>query len=80
MRLEAVDAQNPNQVALVRGPIALFAVGGIPSRIKRNQLLAATRVAASEDWQVTMDEGMLTMRPFASIMNENYRLYQTVEG
>jgi len=80
MRLEAVDAQNPNQVALVRGPIALFAVGGIPSRIKRNQLLAATRVAASEDWQVTTDEGMLTMRPFASIMNENYRLYQTVEG
>jgi uncharacterized protein len=80
MRLEAVDAQNPNQVALLHGPIALFAVGGIPSRIKRNQLLAATRVAASADWQVGTDEGMLVMRPFASIMNENYRLYQTVEG
>ena len=80
MRLEAVDAQNPNQVALMHGPIALFAVGGMPSRIKRNQLLAATQVAASADWQVTTDEGMLTMRPFASIMNENYRLYQTVEG
>ncbi len=80
MRLEAVDAQNPNQVALLHGPIALFAVGGIPSRIKRNQLLAATRVAASADWQVLTDEGMLVMRPFASIMNENYRLYQTVEG
>jgi uncharacterized protein len=80
MRLEAVDAQDPNQVALMHGPIALFAVGGIPSRIKRNQLLAATRVGASADWQVTTDEGMLTMRPFASIMNENYRLYQTVEG
>jgi len=80
MRLEAVDAQNPNQVALMHGPIALFAVGGIPSRIKRNQLLAATRVAASADWQVLTDEGTLVMRPFASIMNENYRLYQTVEG
>jgi DUF1680 family protein len=80
MRLEAVDAQNPNQVALMHGPITLFAVGSIPSRIKRNQLLAATRVAASTDWQVLTDEGTLTMRPFASIMNENYRLYQTVEG
>ena len=80
MRLEAVDAQNPNQVALMHGPIALFAVGGTPPRIKRNQLLAATRVAASADWQVLTDEGMLVMRPFASLMNENYRLYQTVEG
>jgi uncharacterized protein len=80
MRLEAVDAQNPNQVALMHGPITLFAVGGIPSRIKRNQLLAATHVAASADWQVLTDEGVLVMRPFASIMNENYHLYQTVEG
>jgi hypothetical protein len=79
-RLEAVDAQNPDQVALMHGPIALFAVGSIPSHIKRNQLLAASRVAASADWQVTTDEGTLTMRPFASIMNENYRLYQRVEG
>jgi hypothetical protein len=28
--LEAVDDQNPNNVALMRGPIALFAVGEIP--------------------------------------------------
>jgi DUF1680 family protein len=81
LRLEAVDAQNPNRVALMRGPIALFAVGAIPSRLRRDQLLAATRVArSSEDWQVRTDEGMLTLRPFASIMSEDYRLYQTIEG
>jgi uncharacterized protein len=79
--LEAIDPETPNRVALMHGPIALFAVGNMPSRIKRNQLLAATRVApSSEDWQVSTDNGTLTMRPFASIMSEEYRLYQTVEG
>jgi DUF1680 family protein len=81
LRLEAVDAQNPDRVALMHGPIALFAVGAIPSRIRRDQLLSATRVApSSEDWQVHTGEGTLTLRPFASIMSESYRLYQTVEG
>lgn len=81
LRLEAVDGQNLNRVALLHGPIALFAVGSMPSRIKRDQLLAATRVAPSaEDWLVRTDEGTFTLRPFASIMSENYRLYQTVEG
>ena len=81
LRLEAVDGQNLNRVALLHGPMALFAVGSMASRIKRDQLLAATRVPASaEDWRVRTDEGTFTLRPFASIMSENYRLYQTVEG
>jgi DUF1680 family protein len=81
LRLEAIDDKNPNRVALMRGPIALFGIGEIPSRITRNQLLAATRVAESgEDWLVRADRGNLTLRPFASIMSETYRLYQTVEG
>jgi hypothetical protein len=81
LRLEPVDAQNPNHVALMHGPIALFAVGNVSARIKRSQLLAATRVSpSSEDWQVSTNEGTLTMRPFASIMNESYRLYQMVES
>jgi DUF1680 family protein len=81
MRLEAVDAKTPNRVALMHGPIALFAVGPIPPRLKRDQLLSATRVApAGEDWQIQTDGGKLTLRPFASIMSEEYRLYQTVEG
>lgn len=81
MRLEAVDAKTPNRVALMHGPVALFAVGIIPPRLKRDQLLSATRVApAGEDWQIQTDGGKLTLRPFASIMSEEYRLYQTVEG
>jgi len=80
LRLEAVDAQNPNRVALMHGPIALFGVGRIPSRIKRDQLLAATRVSSSDDWEARTDDGTLTLRPFASIMSEEYRLYQIIES
>jgi uncharacterized protein len=79
--LEAVDDQNPNIVALLRGPIALFGVGDIPPRITRQQLLAATTIGqSSEDWVVQTDAGSLVLRPFASIMDESYRLYQRVEG
>ena len=81
LHLEAIDGQNPNRVALMRGPIALFGIGDIPSRITRNQLLAATRVAqSSDDWAVRTDGGSLTLRPFTSIMSEKYHLYQTVDG
>jgi hypothetical protein len=81
LRLEGVDGQNLNRVALLHGPIALFAVGSMASGMRRDQLLAAIRVATSaEDWQVRTDAGTFTLRPFASIMSEGYRLYQTVEG
>jgi len=81
LRLEAVDNENENRVALMHGPIALFGVGQIPSRITRKDLLAATRVSPSgSDWTVRTESGTLTLRPFASIMSENYRLYQTVVG
>ncbi|MGA8273277.1 MAG: beta-L-arabinofuranosidase domain-containing protein, partial [Candidatus Sulfotelmatobacter sp.] len=47
LRLEAVDDQNLNTVALLRGPVALFAVGDIPPKITRSQLLAATTASQS---------------------------------
>ena len=81
LRLQAVDRENANNVALVRGPVALFAVGKAPDRITRKQLLSATQVAASsDDWTVQTDSGVLTLRPFAAIMSEKYRLYNTVES
>jgi hypothetical protein len=81
MRLEAVDDQNPNNVALMRGPVALFAVGQIPSRITRKQLLAVERVSqSSDDWSTKTDTSTLTLRPFANIISEDYRLYHRVDG
>jgi hypothetical protein len=81
LRLEAIDQQNPNNVALMHGPVALFGVGEIPTRITRKQLLAASQVAqSSSDWSVRTDTGTLTLRPFASIMSEDYRLYHRVDS
>jgi DUF1680 family protein len=79
LSLEPVDSKNPDTVALLRGPIALFGVGNIPERITKKQLHAAAAYAqSSEDWIVKTDTSSLTLRPFASIMSEEYRLYQQV--
>lgn len=81
LRLEPIDSQNPNNVALMHGPVALFAVGEIPAHVTRKQLLSVSRVAGSlDDWSTRTDTGMLTLRPFASIMSEDYRLYLRVES
>jgi DUF1680 family protein len=81
LRLEAIDEQNKDNVALVRGPLALFAVGNIPRRITRPQLLAARAAASSsDDWKVDTDKGAMTLRPFAAIMSEQYRLYNRVNA
>ena len=78
LRLESIDTENPNTVALMYGPVALFAVGDLPSRITRAQLLAATQL--SEDFAVQSENTSFALRPFSAIMDESYRLYQQVEG
>lgn len=81
LRLEAVDPETPNTVALVRGPLALFATGAPAGKITRKQLLAASAASqSSEDWLVSADSVKWTLRPFSAIGDESYRLYQTVEG
>jgi DUF1680 family protein len=79
--LEAVDAQHPNLLAPVHGPLALFSVGAIPAKIGRQELLAASQISAgSTDWQAKTAAGTLTLRPFAAIQDEFYRLYLPVEA
>jgi hypothetical protein len=79
--LEAVDPQHLDLLATVHGPLALFSVGAIPSKISKQELLAASQVSAgSTDWQAKTAAGALTLRPFASIKDEHYRLYLKVEG
>ncbi len=79
LRLEAVDAQTPQLVALSHGPVALFAVGQLPASFTRAQLLAASAAgASSEDWIVQGDKRKVTLRPFAAIGDEDYQLYQNV--
>jgi hypothetical protein len=79
--LEAVDPQHPDLMAAVHGPLALFAVGAVPERVRKQELLTATQVSAgSTDWQTAGAEGRLNLRPFTAIQDEHYRLYLKVVG
>jgi hypothetical protein len=80
-QLASVDLQHPDLMALVHGPLALFAVGAIPEKISRQELLAATPAASgSPDWQARTAAGNVTLRPFTAIEDEHYRLYLKVQG
>jgi DUF1680 family protein len=79
--LEAVDPQHPDVVAPVNGPLALFAVGEIPGTLRRTELLGADQISSgSSTWHVKSDAGILTLKPFASISDEQYRLYNSVQA
>ena len=81
LRLQAVDAQTPQLVALIHGPQALFAVGNLSANFSRAQLLAASAIAgSSQDWIVKSDAGNVTFRPFGTVGNESYQLYQNVKA
>ena len=79
LRLQAVDPENPGVVALLRGPVAMFAVGNLPTNFTRAQLLAAVAAgSSSDDLIVSGDAEKITFRSFAAINDETYRLYQTL--
>jgi DUF1680 family protein len=79
--LEAVDPQHPDLMAVVHGPLALFAVGEVPTQLRKQDLLAVRQVASgSTDWQAKTASGAVAMRPFTAINDERYRLYLNVES
>jgi uncharacterized protein len=83
LRLEPIpyQQQGGERMALMYGPVALFAVGDLSAPVTKAQLLAADRVLkSSTDWTVATARKPLTMRPFATISDERYRLYQTMMG
>ena len=81
VRLLPVDPENPQIVAAVRGPVALFGVGKLPASITRGQLLSAKQVSASSsDLSFDAAEGKVVLRPFGNIKDETYRLYHKVDS
>jgi hypothetical protein len=81
MRLEAIDAQHTDTVALLRGPLVLMAVkedqaAPLP-KMTRAQLLAARRVTGRE-WQVASASGPVTMAPFTWLGSRPYTTYLQV--
>jgi DUF1680 family protein len=79
LRLQPIDLDHPNTVAMVRGPLVLFAVDGTPAPVSRQQLLAAERRPEEAAWRVTTSSGPLLFRAFSSINDEPYRTYLNVD-
>lgn len=77
LRLEAVDAEHSDLVALVRGPLVLFAVADSQPNFSRAELLRAKLAGnAAGDSVATDAEGKaIFMRPFMSIDRESYSTY-----
>lgn len=82
LRLEPVPAQggsgHPNTVALLYGPLVLFALRELgetgPVRLNRNALFQAARTAPAE-WKVMTANGPRTMVPFAEVGDRTYTTY-----
>ena len=75
LRLEPIDDHHQQTVALLYGPVALFAVEPSAATITQKQLLAAQRVGNSSTWEVATDSGKVRMLPYPDIKDETYRLY-----
>jgi uncharacterized protein len=77
LRLEPVDANHPNVVALLRGPLVLFAVADSQPSFDKSALLQARSTGNTNgDWIAQAADGSsISMRPFMNIDKENYSTY-----
>jgi len=82
LRLEMVDANHPNLVALVQGPLVLMAIADSRPTFDRQALLQA-RAANNErgDWTaISASGGDVAMRPFKKIDKESYSTYVQIRS
>jgi uncharacterized protein len=82
LRVEQVDANHPNFVALMQGPLVLFAVADSQPSFDKNGLLQAKPTNnAKGDWLATSADGStVTMRPFMNIDKESYSTYVVLKA
>jgi DUF1680 family protein len=79
LRLIPLDAQHPNLVALMRGPVALFAVLPAPVQFTSRQLLDAKQTASVTNHHIVATEtGAVHFSSYTAITDEHYRLYQQI--
>jgi hypothetical protein len=81
-RLERVDDEHPDTVALLAGPLVLMRIveaGATAPPLRRDSLLRAQRARnGGHEWQVATDTGAVKLKPFLDIDGEHYSAYQTV--
>jgi DUF1680 family protein len=81
LRLEAVDEKHPDLLAILQGPLALFAVGNRFLPFTRSELLSARQSSAgSAEWHISSGDGVQLFKPYFAINSETTRLYQPVSG
>jgi DUF1680 family protein len=79
LRLIPIDRNHAQTVALLHGPMALFAVGELNSQVTAAQPMAARQTSpGSTLWHVSAAGGTIPFKPYAAIGDEHYRLYHTV--
>jgi DUF1680 family protein len=76
-RLEAIDAQHPDTVALLVGPQVLFAVEESQPAITRAQLLAAKKMAEGL-WHIPTPNSPMKMVTFTTLEDQPYTTYLRV--
>jgi DUF1680 family protein len=82
LRLEPVDVQHPEYMALLRGPLVLFAVADSQPSFSRAELLRAKIVgnAAGDSVAGDINGKSISMRHFMSIDKESYSAYVLVKS
>jgi len=73
-RLEAIDAQHADTVALLVGPLVLFAITDPQPSVTGAQLLAAKNIGM-QTWQVETAGEPLKMLPFTAVTDQQYSTY-----
>jgi DUF1680 family protein len=76
-RLEPIDPRHRKTVALLSGPLVLFAITDKSPLVTGNQLLDAKKTGP-QSWEVETDAGPLVMRPFIAISDEQYSTYLVI--
>jgi len=65
---------HPQTVALLSGPLVLFAMTGGATAVTSQQLLAAIRIGPQK-WRVATGTGSIDLLPFTAIADEPYTTY-----
>ncbi len=78
VRLQRIDEQHPNTVALQRGPLVLFPVEPGSGSVQRRELLnVQERAGTNAEWEMRTPTGTMRFLPFSAIHDETYSTYLT---
>jgi len=81
LRAEAVDQHYRDRVAMMVGPLALFATGDRFTPLTKAQLMSLRQTApGTAEWTLDGGTGRQSFRPYFAMGEEPSRLYQRVVG